>query len=91
MAKVRDALGAGTALIEYFWGDRFLFVFGMSRQKFVIKKIDLDKTRIQRITQLLNIIKQVRLDTADKQMSGIQRDLILCIQGYPRASTEGMA
>ena len=66
--KVREALGAGTALIEYFWGERFLFVFGMSRQKFVIKKIDLDKARIQKITQLLNIIKQSDLDRADDQM-----------------------
>ena len=68
MDKVREALGAGTTLIEYFWGDRFLFVFGMSRQKFVVKKIDLDKTRIQKVTQLLNIIKRSDLDRADKQM-----------------------
>ncbi|HZI24322.1 MAG TPA: CHAT domain-containing tetratricopeptide repeat protein [Chryseolinea sp.] len=69
MDKVTDALGPGTVLVEYFWGERFLFVFGMSRQKFVIKKIDLDKTRIQRITRLLDIIKKGDLDKADKQTS----------------------
>jgi len=69
MDKVRETLGAGTALIEYFWGERFLFVFGMSRQKFVVKKIDLDKNRIQTITQFLNIVKQGGLGVADKRLS----------------------
>lgn len=73
MDKVKDGLGAGTVLIEYFWGERSLFVVGLSQQKFIIRKIALDEGRIYRITQLLNIIKQGRLDAANGHLSEFKK------------------
>lgn len=56
--QVRTSLDPGTVLIEYFWGERSVFVLGLSRDKVAVKRIELSQEKANSVTTLVKTITQ---------------------------------
>lgn len=56
--QVKTSLDPGTLLIEYFWGERSVYVLGLSRDKVVVKKMGLSQEKVASVTKLIKTITQ---------------------------------
>jgi CHAT domain-containing protein len=62
LEEVRKHLDPETLLVEYFWGDRALYMVGFDRKKIVIRKVDIDTTLSDAVTALIKNISQIKED-----------------------------
>lgn len=71
--EAKTALTPETLLVEYFWGDRSIYILGLTKSHFVVKKVALDDGIKSSVSNLIRLIASSETDSNVSQASSFAK------------------